>query len=66
MGLERLISDTSLIKLLEDGIAKGYWTLADLDKPPPGWYFIDQPKPWTNPLRNVGWTDEPNQLPDDF
>ena len=27
---------TSTIKTLPDGIAKGYWTLEDLDKPPPG------------------------------
>ena len=27
---------TSTIKTLRDGIAKGYWTLEDLDKPPPG------------------------------
>ena len=27
---------TSTIKTLRDGIAKGYWTLEDLDVPPPG------------------------------
>ena len=27
---------TSTIKTLRDGIAKGYWTLEDLDKAPPG------------------------------
>ena len=27
---------TSTIKTLRDGIAKGYWTLEDLDTPPPG------------------------------
>ena len=27
---------TSTIKTLRDGIAKGYWTLEDLDMPPPG------------------------------
>ena len=27
---------SSTIKTLRDGIAKGYWTLEDLDVPPPG------------------------------
>ena len=27
---------TSTIKTLRDGIAKGFWTLEDLDTPPPG------------------------------
>ena len=27
---------TSTIRTLRDGIAKGYWTLEDLDVPPPG------------------------------
>jgi len=27
---------TSAIKILRDGITKGYWTLEDLDTPPPG------------------------------
>ena len=35
--MERLFDQTSLIKLLKDGIKKGYWTLEDLDTPPPGW-----------------------------
>jgi len=26
----------SASKILRDGIAKGYWTLEDLDNPPPG------------------------------
>ena len=29
--------DASVLALLRDGIKKGYWTLNDLDKPPPGW-----------------------------
>ena len=29
--------DASVLKILKDGIKKGYWTLKDLDKPPPGW-----------------------------
>lgn len=29
--------DASVLKILKDGIKKGYWTLEDLDKPPPGW-----------------------------
>ena len=34
--MEKLF-DASVLKILKDGIKKGYWTLEDLDKPPPGW-----------------------------
>ena len=34
--MEKLF-DVSVLKILKDGIKKGYWTLEDLDKPPPGW-----------------------------
>ena len=62
--LEPLMTEKSLIKLLEDGIAKGYWTLQQLDNPPPSWHLLDNKKPWRNPLRDAGWTDE--QPNDDF
>ena len=29
--------DASVLALLRDGVIIGYWTLGDLDKPPPGW-----------------------------
>jgi len=29
--------DISVINTLKDGIKKGWWTLKDLDTPPPGW-----------------------------
>ena len=29
--------DASVLKILKDGIKKGYWILEDLDTPPPGW-----------------------------
>ena len=29
--------DASVLKILKDGIKKSYWTLKDLDTPPPGW-----------------------------
>ena len=43
--MERLFDQTSLIKLLKDGLKKPnpknpdrmMWTLEDLDTPPPGW-----------------------------
>ena len=31
------IFDISVINTLKDGIKKGWWTLEDLDTPPPGW-----------------------------
>ena len=34
--MEKLF-DVSVIKTLKEGIKKGWWTLKDLDKPPPGW-----------------------------
>ena len=35
--MEKLFDQASLIKTLKGGIKKGYWTLKDLDRPPPGW-----------------------------
>ena len=29
--------DISVVNTLKDGIKKGWWTLKDLDTPPPGW-----------------------------
>ena len=34
--MEKLF-DISVVNTLKDGIKKGWWTLKDLDKPPPGW-----------------------------
>jgi hypothetical protein len=34
--MKRTFEITSAVKILRDGIAKGYWTLEDLDSPPPG------------------------------
>jgi len=34
--MERIFDQASVIKLLKDGIKKGYWTLEDLDKPSSG------------------------------
>jgi len=35
--MENIFDRISVIKLLKDGIKKGYWTLEDLDKPSPQW-----------------------------
>ena len=35
--MEQLFDQVSLIKTLKGGIKKGYWSLEDLDRPPPGW-----------------------------
>ena len=35
--MEKIFDRISVIKLLKDGIKKGYWTLEDLDKPSPQW-----------------------------
>ena len=34
--MEKLF-DISVINTLKEGIKKGWWTLKDLDTPPPGW-----------------------------
>ena len=34
--MEKLF-DISVVNTLKDGIKKGWWTLKDLDTPPPGW-----------------------------
>ena len=38
--MERIFDQASVIKLLKDGIKKGYWTLEDLDKPSPQWQEV--------------------------
>ena len=58
--MEPLVSATQLRNLLERGIANGWWTVEDLNTPPPGWTYTAIPhrdphmrapaKPWTNPL----------------
>jgi len=34
--MKRTFDTASAVRILCDGIAKGYWTLEDLDNPPPG------------------------------
>ena len=38
--MEIIFNKASVIKLLKDGIKKGYWTLEDLDKPSPQWQEV--------------------------
>ena len=35
--MEKVFDRISVIKLLKDGIKKGYWTLEDIDNPSPQW-----------------------------
>ena len=35
--MEQVFDRISVIRLLKDGIKKGYWTLEDLDNPSPQW-----------------------------
>ena len=35
--MKKAFDNITVIKSLKDGIKKGYWTINDLDKPPPGW-----------------------------
>lgn len=34
--MKRTFDTASAVKILRDGIAKGYWTIEDLDTPSPG------------------------------
>ena len=60
--MKQLLEHHTVKRMLQDGIAKGLWTLEDLDRPSPGWKLAtesfspqfgrDFRKPvWTNPLR---------------
>lgn len=42
--MKQALSIVQTRKLLQDGIAKGLWTMEDLDKPPPG--YIEQVANW--------------------
>jgi len=35
--MKRMFDKVSLVRTLKDGIKKGYWTMEQLDTPPPGW-----------------------------
>ena len=35
--MKRMFDNISLMRTLKDGIKKGYWTMEQLDTPPPGW-----------------------------
>lgn len=42
--MKQALSIVQTRKLLQDGIAKGLWTMEDLDRPPPG--YIEQLANW--------------------
>jgi len=35
--MKRIFDKVSLVRTLKNGIKKGYWTMEQLDTPPPGW-----------------------------
>lgn len=60
--MKPLMEQATVRRILADGVAKGFWTLEDLDRPSPGWKLANESfspqfgrdfrKPvWTNPLR---------------
>lgn len=50
MALEQLMGGPSTVKVLVDGFEKGYWTLEDLDQPPPGHISREaETSPWKRP-----------------
>ena len=62
--MKRLYDLSSVLSTLRKGIAKGYWTLEDLDKPPPG----NVSKTFRNLLRNQSAAEqiEAGPSPRDF
>ncbi len=62
--MKRLYNLSSVLSTLRKGIAKGYWTLEDLDKPPPG----NVSKTFRNLLRNQSAVEqiEAGPSPRDF
>ena len=57
------IYDNATIRLtLRDGVAKGYWTMEDLDIPPPG--FIGKPESFRNLLRDGELQERVEAAPD--
>lgn len=63
--MNKLWDNTSLVKLLRQGIEKGYWTLEDLDQPSENWawnerhFRLHHPKYEQRPWRNLLRTEEP-------
>ena len=53
--MEQAFDISSTIKTLRDGIAKGYWTLEDLDKPSRGFELNKKEYLTRNPLSNGQW-----------
>ena len=61
--MKPLMEQATVRRILADGVAKGYWTLEDLDRPSPGFKLATEdfspqfgrdyrPPAWTNPLRH--------------
>ena len=70
--MKPLMDNASLLRILREGISKGYWSLTDLDRPSPGFqdatrhvspqFGRSYVKPvWTNPLR-----DNTDDTPTDY
>ena len=60
--MKQLLEHHTVKRMLQDGIAKGLWTLEDLDRPSQGFKLATEsfspqfgrdfkPPVWTNPLR---------------
>jgi hypothetical protein len=64
--MKPLYDNTAVLFLLRAGINKGYWTLEDLDTPPPG--YIGKPENFRNLLRDENNSPERVQVvsPRDF
>lgn len=61
--MDRLWDTSSVVKLLRQGVEKGYWTIDDLDHPSEGWAWNErhfrlhhpkyQQREWRNLLRET-------------
>lgn len=60
--MKPLYDATTVMLTLRDGINKGYWTLEDLDVPPPG--YIGTPENFRNLLRDDYHPEQVQAAPD--
>jgi hypothetical protein len=61
--MKQLFDLSKILQTLHYGIRQGYWTIEDLDTPPPG--YIGSKDNYRNLLRSSNPTDQPIR-PEDF
>ena len=57
--MEKAFDQASIRLTLRDGIAKGYWTLENLDQPSAGWQLCE--RQWRRHPLNISMTHRPHE-----